>query len=112
MILAHAPAGYIIGYLFSSYIKRPALHKPIMVTSLITSIMPDLDMLYWFLIDNQQHDHHIYWSHIPFVYFALLPFIALALLRKQWRIMGAFMSLAWINFMMHAVFDTVVSGIL
>jgi inner membrane protein len=35
-------------------------------------MVPDLDLLYFFLFDNQQTHHHKYFPHLPWVWFSLL----------------------------------------
>jgi len=31
-------------------------------------VLPDLDMAYFYLIDERQRRHHTYWGHIPFAW--------------------------------------------
>jgi inner membrane protein len=69
MFIAHLPAGY----LWTRFIvrKRRLAEVPspryrlLMTLGLIGSLLPDVDMLYFYLIDNRQHLHHGYWTHIP-----------------------------------------------
>jgi len=75
MFIAHLPAGY----LWTRFIvrKRRLAEVPspryrlLMTLGLIGSLLPDVDMLYFYLIDNRQHLHHGYWTHIP-VYWLVL----------------------------------------
>jgi inner membrane protein len=55
-----------------------------MALGLIGSLLPDVDMLYFYLIDNRQHLHHGYGTHIPLFWAVLtgLTLLAGALLRK------------------------------
>jgi inner membrane protein len=40
------------------------------LASLTGAIAPDLDLLYFYLIDGQQHHHHAYVTHFPVVWIA------------------------------------------
>ena len=69
MFIAHLPAGYLLTRFV--VVKRGMAHIPsfqyrtFMALGLIGSLLPDVDMLYFYLIDNRQHLHHGYWTHIP-----------------------------------------------
>ena len=112
MILAHVPAGYVSGKLINSFVQNPKLYKAIMVGSLVGSLLPDIDMIYWYTIDQQQSNHHIYWTHIPIVYCALLPVIGISCLNKKWIKGKVFLVSMWLNVMLHALLDTFMGGIL
>ncbi|MFP5390627.1 MAG: metal-dependent hydrolase [Gammaproteobacteria bacterium] len=73
MFIAHAPVGYLLG---SSFIKRAGT-APITATmaiwvSILGSLAPDVDMLYFYLIDHRQTHHHKYLTHWPVVWLTLL----------------------------------------
>ena len=73
MFLAHMPAGYIVSKaLLSQFREERSKAKWLMCLGLLGSVFPDLDMFYFYLIDKQQHQHHSYWTHIPFYWIALL----------------------------------------
>ena len=72
MILAHAPAGYLVSkILLAQFRLEYSSSKQLMILGILGSVFPDLDMLYFYLIDSRQHGHHSYWTHIPY-YWALL----------------------------------------
>ncbi|MEM8593156.1 MAG: metal-dependent hydrolase, partial [Pseudomonadota bacterium] len=58
MILAHLPAGYILGRAL-----KPAPY--VMPAALIGSMLPDFDLIFFYLIDDRAIHHHRYWVHIP-----------------------------------------------
>lgn len=66
MFIAHLPAGFLL----SRYLLRKERTEPhyikFLLIGLLFSIAPDFDLAYFHLIDNRQHPHHSYWSHIPF----------------------------------------------
>ena len=69
MFIAHLPAGYlwtrfIVMKRGMADVASPR-YRSLMALGLIGSLLPDVDMLYFYLIDNRQHLHHGYWTHIP-----------------------------------------------
>ena len=73
MFLAHMPAGYLASRLLVSQFQLDSPKtKYLLLLGLLGSIFPDLDMFYFYLIDNRQHSHHSYWTHIPFYWISLL----------------------------------------
>jgi len=73
MFLAHMPAGYLASKLLVTQFRLDSTKtKWLLCLGLLGSIFPDLDMFYFYLIDNRQHSHHSYWTHIPFYWLCLL----------------------------------------
>lgn len=73
MLIAHLPAGYLLARSFI----RNSRKKSIFVAALLGSIFPDLDMLWFHLIDNRQTHHHEYITHWPMLYFGIALFAVL-----------------------------------
>ena len=111
MIVGHIPAGYIAGHFLQKWVSDPIQQKRIMKVSLVGSILPDVDMLYFYWVDKS-HDHHIFYSHIPACYAVLIPVFVLGRLHTSLRSIGNLAITLWFALMLHAVLDTVVSGIL
>ncbi len=59
MITAHLPAGYLLAT------AGNARGLTALGACLLGSIFPDLDLIWFYLIDNRQFHHHLYWVHIP-----------------------------------------------
>ena len=73
MFLAHMPAGYLASkFLLSKFRFQQSNTKWLFFAGLLGSISPDFDMLYFYTIDNRQHSHHSYWTHIPFFWLCIL----------------------------------------
>ena len=73
MFLAHMPAGYVVSkFLLTQFRLSNSKTKILMFLGILGSIFPDFDMFYFYLIDNKQHGHHSYWTHIPFYWILLL----------------------------------------
>lgn len=75
MFIAHLPMGYITGSLFRDYLHKQGLSVPkfLVTTSMVGAIIPDSDLLYFYLIDHRQHHHHAYFTHYPIVW--IIPLI-------------------------------------
>ena len=73
MFIAHIP----VGYLTTKFRLRRCTdlstkeYKVLLSLGLIASVFPDFDMIYFYLIDNRQHLHHSYWTHLPLYWVAI-----------------------------------------
>ncbi len=115
MFIAHLPAGYlwtrfIVAKRGMADIPSPRYRK-LMALGLIGSLLPDVDMLYFYLIDNRQHLHHGYWTHIPLSWLILFGAALLIgrLLRKPLVAPAAIVLFS--NVIIHLVLDTVAGKI-
>ena len=107
MFIGHLPAGYILTKKLQAKLKI----KQYLWIGLIASILPDIDLLYFYLIDNRQHLHHDYWTHMPFYWLiiAAVTFSTLWLLRKKAYITAAIIFFS--NIFLHLFLDTIVGKI-
>ncbi len=114
MFIAHAPAGYCLTTLLLSTFVRPIntrAYQDYLWIGLIASVLPDLDLAYFYLIDHRQHPHHTYITHIPIYWFAgtLLLWSWGDLLCNKRLMWGAVIICA--NVMLHLALDSVASRI-
>ncbi len=110
MLIAHMPAGYLVSRLIAD--KTAATTKEarlILACGLIASILPDFDLLYFYLIDNRQTLHHSYWPHIPIYWLVLFPFAYIA--TKRWRSIKLATLTVFANLFTHLLLDSVAGGI-
>lgn len=108
MLIAHAPAGYITLKLFN---KLKGEEIPYIKYGLIFSLWPDLDLLYFYLIDKKSTLHHFYFPHIPA--FLLLACCLIPVL-KAFKISSNRLNIYYlflINWFVHLILDTVSGGI-
>ena len=74
MITAHLPAGYVLG-------KSLPQARFVLPAALIGAGLPDLDLIWFYLIDDRAFHHHHYWVHIPGFWLAVaavvLPLVAI-----------------------------------
>lgn len=103
MLTAHLPSGYIVGRLAPRGI--PAL----MPVVLVASVLPDVDMIWFHLVDNGAIHHHRYWVHVP-AFWAAVAVVALPLLAwRGWLATGlAFFGVI----LLHLLLDSIGGGIL
>ena len=110
MFIAHLPAGYICGCMLTDCVV-PEQRKGRLVAFLVGSVFPDLDMLYFYLIDHGRHHHHHYWTHLPIFWLAALAVSALAgvLVRSRHFALVAASFIGGI--FLHLILDTPFAGI-
>lgn len=80
MISAHLPAGYITG-------RCLAPSGAIVIAAVIGGILPDMDLIWFYFVDDRTFHHHSYWVHIPAFWATLaLLFVAIqSLMPPLWR---------------------------
>lgn len=107
MLIAHAPAGYLIGKVLNLTVREKNIL--ILPVCILGAVICDFDMIYQCFYDKMSQNHHAYWTHIP-VYWS--PLIPLAL------IVGIFSkklsNLIWSFFagvLSHLCLDSVIQGI-
>jgi inner membrane protein len=111
MFLAHMPAGYIASKLLVAQFRLDSPKtKYLLLLGLLGSIFPDLDMFYFYLIDNRQHGHHSYWTHIPFYWISLLAFcyVVVAFFKSRFLVASATVFFGCI--LLHLSLDTFAGG--
>ena len=111
MMIGHLPAGFILGKTLQKLMPDYLCRRNIMVVSLIGSILPDLDMIYFYAVDRSI-SHHLYYSHIPFLFCALIPISFIFLYTKSNKSNGFLILVLWSSLILHAILDTTVEGIL
>ncbi|TIS62116.1 MAG: metal-dependent hydrolase [Mesorhizobium sp.] len=68
MLIAHLPSGYILG----KFARRRWRDAPgVMTAAMLGSVIPDIDMLYFHLIDGGRTHHHAYIIHWPLFWAAI-----------------------------------------
>ncbi len=109
------PAGYLSTKAFlrilpGRYIEKIQV-KYALILGIVGSIFPDLDMFYFYLIDNRQHLHHGYWTHIFFFWVCVfLPLFAIFTVLKK-NNFSIYLSVFSINVFIHLFLNTIVGKI-
>lgn len=73
MIVGHLAAGYLAARAFAAVGA-----KVIFPGLIVGSVLPDVDMLWFFFVDDQQTHHHDYLTHRPAVWAAVVLLASLA----------------------------------
>lgn len=111
MFVAHLPAGYILTRrLIDGAPKAEIPQQSLLALGLVSAILPDLDLLYFYLIDHRQTLHHLYWTHLPLIW--LGPAIG-SLLICAWvknRLLTLAASVFYGNIFLHLLLDTAVGN--
>lgn len=114
MFIGHLPAGYLVSHVLIKVIKiKPGSksYRRLIWTGLIASVIPDFDLLYFYLIDNRQTLHHHYFTHAPYFWVCFFIFTILIAAMSRSRIMYAGSLFILANTIMHLVLNTIVGKI-
>lgn len=104
MLIAHLPAGYVLG-------KTARLNRPVFGAVLLASVLPDFDMLWFHFVDQGAVHHHYYWTHAPAFWLMLAAALAIVFkfTKPQWLLplLWAFVAVE-----LHLIMDTLVGSIM
>lgn len=103
MLTAHLPSGYVMARL----VRRPVRY--LLPAALIGAMLPDLDMLWFHLVDQGSVHHHRYWPHIPLIWMAIAA-PALFVLHRIGLLPTGLVFFGAI--FLHLMLDTIAGGIL
>lgn len=107
MLIAHFPAGYIL----ASKLRKRFGDDKCFLPIIIGSIFPDLDMVYFYLIDNRRTLHHHYLFHQPvyWLMIGIVTFVILGFLKMR----GHLRQLLWFftGVLLHLLLDTIAGKI-
>ena len=112
MFLAHMPAGYMASKLLLAQFRLcRSKTKWVMFLGILGSVVPDLDMFYFHLVDHGQHTHHSYWTHIPVYWIAILilGYLVATILRSRTLVAAITIFIGCV--LIHLLLDTFAGGI-
>jgi inner membrane protein len=109
MFIAHLPAGYVATKKLQDKMK---VYKFLWV-GLVASVLPDIDLLWFYFVDHRQHNHHDYLTHSPFFWLIILvgTLLILFLIKKLNRTTLSVVVFFFANLYLHFILDTFVGGI-
>jgi inner membrane protein len=107
MFIAHLPAGYIL----TKYLQKGFDTGKYLLIGLIGSIFPDVDIIYFYLIDHRQNLHHGYWIHIPYYWMiiASITIFVFWIFKKREYLIASIIFFS--NIFLHLFLDTIVGKI-
>ncbi|MEH6490926.1 metal-dependent hydrolase [Halopseudomonas sp.] len=112
MFIGHLPAGYVATrLLFRRFARTGVTARYFMLAGMFGAIAPDLDMFYFYLIDNRQHHHHTYWPHFPVIWFSLLLVTSLWFGLARDRSRAALGVIFALNGCLHMLLDSIVGDV-
>ncbi|NTT87475.1 metal-dependent hydrolase [Tabrizicola fusiformis] len=105
MILAHLPSGYVLARLAG----QP--RGLTLMATLAGAVFPDLDLIWFYLIDDRAFHHHRYWVHAP-GFWLIIAALALPMIRRfaPSVLLPAALFLAAV--FLHLVLDTLAGSIM
>ncbi len=108
MLVAHLPAGYLLTrHILDRARPDIDLARRLLAVGVVAAVLPDLDLLYFYLVDNRQTLHRRYWPHLPL--FWLGPAVACVLVcawtRSNLHVLVFLVFFA--NILLHLLLDTV-----
>ncbi|HST61714.1 MAG TPA: metal-dependent hydrolase [Longimicrobium sp.] len=90
----------------------PESRRRLMALGLLASVLPDFDLAWFFLVDDQRHVHHAYLTHKPGAWLIALGIAALVLrMRRAGRTAWLALAVFGTNVMLHLVLDSTAGGI-
>lgn len=104
MLIAHLPSGYLLA-------RATAAKGRLMGAALVGSVVPDLDMLWFHLVDHGPLHHHRYWVHAP-GFWLILAVLALPLIRWRAPALFAPASIFLTAILLHLSLDSLGGGIM
>lgn len=110
MFIAHVPAGYLL----SAVCRRKVAEKSrrlVLWGILAGSVIPDLDMIYFWIMQERAIHHHLYLPHLPSVWVGVLAIGSLLALITKKRIWWQGALWMFVGAMFHLMLDTLVGGI-
>lgn len=105
MLTAHLPSGYVLAH--GVRCNTPWL----LPAALIGAVLPDLDMIWFHLVDQRSIHHHRYWVHIP-LFWALVAIVilpGLAVWARRYLAVGLVFFAA---IFLHLLLDSIGGGIM
>jgi hypothetical protein len=108
VITAHLPSGYVLGRVLD---QRPSPAPLVLPAAVIGGVLPDFDLIWFYLIDDRSFHHHRYWVHIP-AFWAMVATVVLPLiawLNRRYLIAATAFFAA---ILLHIFLDTIAGGVL
>lgn len=103
MLTAHLPSGYVLARMVPPGVPY------VMPAALIGAVLPDLDMIWFYLVDDRAFHHHRYWVHIP-VFWLCVAAVSLPLAARAG--LGRTAAVFFAAIVLHLLLDSIGGGIM
>ncbi|WP_170763981.1 metal-dependent hydrolase [Ruegeria lacuscaerulensis] len=104
MFIGHLPGAYLV---FRA--ATPGIGKLVFAAALFGAVAPDLDMLWFYFVDDRAHHHHAYLTHRPILWAGIV--LAGFLLGLRWSHAGRVLSFFGAGGLVHMGLDSIVGEI-
>jgi hypothetical protein len=112
MIIGHLPAGYLLSTFTYMRLGSDVVSRQVFVLAgMAGAIAPDVDLLYFYLLDHRQHHHHTYFTHFPIVWLALVAISMWWYCTARYRLLPALAVMFALNGFVHLMLDSIVGDI-
>ena len=111
MFIAHMPAGFLLSRHILRKQRDESYYISFLLAGMIASVSPDFDLAYFHLIDDRQHPHHSYWTHIPVFWLAIYAAIYFPILKWFGEKAGRLLTIILLGGLLHMGLDSFASGI-
>ena len=71
MLIAHAPTGMLMAAVLIKLKPQAVSWQRWYLMGAVMGMLPDLDMLRFYLVDHRQYHHHVYVPHWPIVWLSI-----------------------------------------
>ncbi|MGD1933165.1 MAG: metal-dependent hydrolase [Candidatus Phaeomarinobacter sp.] len=102
MFIGHLPAGYVFSRVFADRLAQAA--------AMVGSILPDVDLLYFYTLGDRAVVHHHYWTHVP-AFWVVLGVIIWSILRLVGSRYHLYVVPLLLGVFLHLCLDTIVGSI-
>ena len=109
MFVGHMPAGYILTSAMRG--RAPSWNKALMATGLVASILPDADLLWFYMVDQRQTVHHAYITHTPAFWLGVAAAALTVCWVMKWRVGPLFVGVALANVLLHLALDSIAAEV-
>ena len=109
MFLAHLPAGYLA----TTFVQKIAGDQStaVLATGLVASVLPDMDLFWFYLVDDRQTVHHSYFTHTPVFWLGAGAIAWLILKAMRHRSAALFVGVGLMGVMLHLILDSIAAEI-
>ncbi|HVG49734.1 MAG TPA: metal-dependent hydrolase [Rubellimicrobium sp.] len=109
MFIAHLPAGYLLTSAIEA--RTGDRSRAVLLTGLAASVLPDLDLLWFYLVGDRQNVHHAYLPHLPLFWIAVAALAWMAGRALRLPRAPLLIGVALANLLLHMVLDSIAAGI-